>query len=74
MSLAARLTAFAGAVGSDFKALFSGKVDKVEGKELSSNDFTSEDKGALDSLVLSVDQVKQKLIDLQNQIDELKAP
>lgn len=44
MSLSARVEALARALGSDFKALFQGKVDKVEGQRLSSNDFTGLEK------------------------------
>lgn len=36
------------------QAALNNKVDKVEGKELSTNDFTDEDKGNLDTLVSTV--------------------
>ena len=74
MSLVARVTALASAVGSDFKALFSGKVDKVEGKELSSNDFTTVQKDQLATLVLFAEETQLKLVDLQEQIDALNPP
>ena len=74
MSLVARVTALASAVGSDFKALFSGKVDKVEGKELSSNDFTTAQKDQLAALVLFAEDAQLKLTDLQEQIDALTPP
>ena len=74
MSLVARVTALASAVGSDFKALFTGKVDKVEGKELSSNDFTTVQKDQLATLVLFAEETQLKLVDLQEQIDALNPP
>ena len=74
MSLVARVTALASAVGSDFKALFTGKVDKVEGKELSSNDFTTVEKDQLAALVLFAEEAQLKLTDLQEQIDALNPP
>ena len=74
MSLVARVTALASAVGSDFKALFTGKVDKVEGKELSSNDFTTAQKDQLAALVLFAEDAQLKLTDLQEQIDALTPP
>jgi hypothetical protein len=58
-------------VGVDVKALFSGKVDKVPGKDLSSNDFTTDDKTALATLV-STAATQQQITDLQTQIDNLK--
>lgn len=41
MGLVTNVTALAQAVAADIKALFAGKVDKVGGMGLSSNDFTS---------------------------------
>ena len=37
-------------VWSKIKALLSGKVDKAEGKGLSTNDYTAADKAKLDAL------------------------
>ena len=73
MTFAAWVTALADAVGVDVKALFNGKVDKVAGKDLSSNDFTTDDKGAL-ALLVSTAATQQQIIDLQNQINTLKGP
>lgn len=50
MSLIAGVTALAQAIGADIKALYSGKVDKVGGKGLSTNDYTTTDKNKLDAL------------------------
>jgi hypothetical protein len=50
MSLSVRITALAQAIGADIKALFDGKVDKIQGKSLSTNDFTDDDKAKLDAL------------------------
>lgn len=71
MSLGARLLALAQAVGNDFKALFNDKVDKVSGKVLSSNDYTTEDKEQLAALVLAVEEAQAQIITMQTQIDEL---
>lgn len=46
---------------------FDGKVDKIEGKELSTNDFTNEDKEKLDGLSNYDDTViKQDIADIQD--------
>lgn len=50
MSLVEEVEALAEAVGADVKALYSGKVDKVEGKGLSANDYTTADKDKLAAL------------------------
>ena len=39
------------------------KVDKVEGKMLSSNDFTNEDKNKLDNIIMDEEQIKQIIDD-----------
>lgn len=44
-----------GKLGSVIKSLKDDKVDKEEGKGLSSNDFTDEYKAYLDSLMSSTD-------------------
>lgn len=54
MSLSARVEAIARALGSDFKALFQGKVDKVEGQRLSSNDFSTLEKTQLANVPSSI--------------------
>lgn len=60
MNLDARIIALAQAIGADIKALISGKVDKVAGKVLSANDYTTNEKtqlagtpGAISSAVAS---------------------
>lgn len=53
MSLQTRLTALAQAVGADIKGLYAalaGKVDKVAGKGLSTNDYSSADKAKVAGL------------------------
>lgn len=50
MSLIAGVTALAQAIGADIKALYSGKVDKVAGKGLSANDYTTTEKNQLAAL------------------------
>jgi len=47
LSLVARVTALAQAIAADIKSLTSGKVDKVNGKGLSTNDYTATDKNKL---------------------------
>lgn len=64
MSVQTRVTAFAAAVGADIKALLvavGNKVDKVSGKQLSANDFTTTEKNKLaDAAVLSAAQTFAK--------------
>jgi len=72
MSFGSRLAAFAAAVGADVKALFSSKVDKVEGKGLSSNDYTTADKDALAKVVADLESAQSTLVNLQDQIDAMK--
>lgn len=50
MTLSARITSLAEAIGADIKALVAGKVDKVDGKALSANDYTDDDKAKLGSI------------------------
>lgn len=50
MALSDRIAALAAAIGADIKALIANKVDKVSGKGLSTNDFTTAYKDKLDGL------------------------
>ena len=50
------------------KGLDTNKVEKVEGKDLSTNDFTNEDKEKLDSLENYDDsKIKQEIEDIQEE-------
>ncbi|MEB2870304.1 hypothetical protein [Pseudomonas rhizosphaerae] len=50
MSLVARVTALAQTIAADIKSLTSGKVDKVNGKGLSANDYTTTEKNKLSGI------------------------
>lgn len=49
------------------------KVDKVEGKQLSTEDFTAEEKSTVAQLKIDVEQLKSTVATLTTSLQELKA-
>lgn len=50
-----------------------GKVDKVEGKQLSTNDYSAEEKSTVAQLKIDVEQLKSTVATLTTSLQELKA-
>lgn len=50
-----------------------GKVDKVEGKQLSTNDYSAEEKSTVAQLKIDVEQLKSTVETLTKSVQELKA-
>lgn len=50
-----------------------GKVDKVEGKQLSTNDYSAEEKSTVAQLKIDVEQLKSAVATLTTSLQELKA-
>lgn len=67
--------AFLAEVSSDEKlsAILAGKVDKVEGKGLSANDYTDADKAAVGTIADKVDKVEGKGLSANDYTDAEKA-
>ena len=49
------------------------KVDKVEGKQLSTNDYSAEEKSTVAQLKIDVEQLKSTVATLTTSLQELKA-
>lgn len=55
------------------QAALDSKVDKVEGKQLSTNDYSAEEKSAVAQLKIDVKQLKSTVATLTTSLQELKA-
>lgn len=55
------------------QAALDGKVDKVEGKQLSTNDYSAEEKSTVAQLKADVEQLKSTVQTLTQSLQELKA-
>lgn len=55
------------------QAALNGKVDKVVGKQLSTNDYSAEEKSAVAQLKIDVEQLKSTVATLTTSLQELKA-
>ena len=57
----------------DFTSELNNKVDKVEGKQLSTNDYSAEEKSTVAQLKIDVEQLKSTVATLTTSLQELKA-
>ena len=55
------------------QAALDGKVDKVPGKQLSTNDYAAEEKSTVAQLKADVEQLKSTVATLTTSLQELKA-
>lgn len=55
------------------QAALDGKVDKVSGKQLSTNDYSAEEKNTVAQLKIDVEQLKSTVATLTTSLQELKA-
>ena len=55
------------------QAALDGKVDKVPGKQLSTNDYSAEEKSTVAQLKADVEQLKSTVATLTTSLQELKA-
>lgn len=55
------------------QAALDGKVDKVQGKQLSTNDYSAEEKSTVAQLKVEVEQLKSTVATLTTSLQELKA-
>lgn len=55
------------------QAALDGKVDKVPGKQLSTNDYSAEEKSTVTQLKIDVEQLKSTVATLTTSLQELKA-
>ena len=55
------------------QAALNGKVDKVVGKQLSTNDYSAEEKSTVAQLKIDVEQLKSTVETLTKSLQELKA-
>ena len=55
------------------QAALDGKVDKIEGKQLSTNDYSVEEKNTVAQLKIDVEQLKSTVATLTTSLQELKA-
>ena len=60
-------------VSTATQTALNGKVDKVEGKQLSTNDYSAEEKSTVAQLKADVEQLKSTVATLTTSLQELKA-
>lgn len=60
-------------VSTATQTALDGKVDKVEGKQLSTNDYSAEEKSTVAQLKIDVEQLKSTVETLTKSLQELKA-
>ena len=60
-------------VSTATQTALDGKVDKVEGKQLSTNDYSAEEKSTVAQLKIDVEQLKSTVKTLTKSLQELKA-
>ena len=60
-------------VSTATQTALNGKVDKVEGKQLSTNDYSAEEKSTVAQLKIDVEQLKSTVETLTQSLQELKA-
>lgn len=60
-------------VSTATQTALNGKVDKVEGKQLSTNDYSAEEKSTVAQLKIDVEQLKSTVETLTKSLQELKA-
>lgn len=60
-------------VSTATQTALDGKVDKVEGKQLSTNDYSAEEKSTVAQLKIDVEQLKSTVATLTTSLQELKA-
>ena len=60
-------------VSTATQTALDGKVDKVEGKQLSTNDYSAEEKSTVAQLKIDVEQLKSTVETLTKSVQELKA-
>lgn len=60
-------------ISTETQAALDGKVDKVPGKQLSTNDYSAEEKSTVAQLKADVEQLKSTVATLTTSLQELKA-